>query len=177
MEGADCILSAQQAGIIYVTSIGSKQVFAHAVLLGALMVLAACGAMQEAGPGAGVSAAGTGKIAELRKANGVSPLSADARLERAALEQAAYMARAGEMEHTTRIGRDFVSRMKKDNISGLRAENIAYGAFDTAKVLDVWMNSPPHRKNMLDPRIKRFGLAYVSDGKGRRYWSMVMADR
>jgi uncharacterized protein YkwD len=138
--------------------------------------LAACGTVHEAGPGAGVSASARSTVAELRQENGVEPLKADAALEKAALQQAGYMARSGEMEHTTRLGRDFVSRMKQDKIHGLRAENIAYGAFDTSKVLDVWMHSPPHRKNMLDARIRRFGLAYVSDGNGRRYWAMVMAD-
>ncbi len=150
--------------------------FAHAATFAALLLLGACGSVHETGPGAGVSAAAAGTIAELRQANGVPALAADGKLQQAALQQAGYMASAGAMEHTTRIGRDFVSRMKNDKISGLRAENIAYGAFDTAKVLDVWMHSPPHRKNMLDPRIKRFGLAYVGDGKGRRYWSMVMTD-
>jgi uncharacterized protein YkwD len=142
-----------------------------------LFVLAGCGtAVHEVGPGAGASASAESAIAGLRAENGVAPLKADQALEKAALRQAGYMARSGAMEHTTGFGRDFVSRMKKDNIHGLRAENIAYGAFDTSKVLDVWMHSPPHRKNMLDARTKRFGLAYVSDGNGRRYWAMVMAD-
>jgi uncharacterized protein YkwD len=142
----------------------------------AILLLASCGTVHETGPGAGVSSSAASTVAELRRENGVEPLKADATLEKAALRQAGYMARSGEMEHTTGIGRDFVSRMKKNKIHGLRAENIAYGAFDTSKVLDVWMHSPPHRKNMLDARIKRFGLAYMSDGNGRRYWAMVMAD-
>jgi uncharacterized protein YkwD len=142
-----------------------------------LSALAGCGtAVHQVGPGAGVSASAAAEIAQLRTENGVPPLKTDHALETAALRQAGYMARSGEMEHTTGLGRDFVSRMKKDNIHGLRAENIAYGAFDTSRVLDVWMHSPPHRKNMLDARIKRFGLAYVSDGNGRRYWAMVMAN-
>ena len=139
-------------------------------------MLAACGTVHETGPGAGVSASARATVAQLRRENGVAPLKADTALEKAALQQAGYMARSGEMDHTTRLGRDFASRMKKDKIHGLRAENIAYGAFDTSRVLDVWMHSPPHRKNMLDARIKRFGLAYVSDGNGRRYWAMVMAN-
>jgi uncharacterized protein YkwD len=142
----------------------------------AAFLLASCGTVHETGPGAGVSSSAASTVAELRQENGVEPLKADAALEKAALQQAGYMARSGEMDHTTRLGRDFASRMKKDKIHGLRAENIAYGAFDTSKVLDVWMHSPPHRKNMLDARIKRFGLAYVSDGNGRRYWAMVMSD-
>jgi uncharacterized protein YkwD len=160
-----------------VSRISRKSAGFYAAALAAALILAGCGtAVREVGPAAGVSNSARSTVAELRKENGVSPLKADMGLEKAALQQAGYMARSGEMEHTTRIGRDFVSRMKKDNIHGLRAENIAYGAFDTSKVLDLWMHSPPHRNNMLDARIKRFGLAYVSDGNGHRYWAMVMAD-
>jgi uncharacterized protein YkwD len=141
-----------------------------------LLALAGCGTVHETGPAAGVTASAAPLVSKLRGENGETPLAADPTLERAALQQAGYMARSGAMEHTTAFGRDFVSRMKTDNIHGLRAENIAYGAFDTSKVLDVWMHSPPHRRNMLDARIRRFGLAYVGDGAGRRYWAMVMAD-
>ncbi|MGN6470115.1 MAG: CAP domain-containing protein [Rhizobiaceae bacterium] len=155
-------------------SIGKTCCFAAAGFI--LSIVAGCGTVHETGPAAGVSSSAAPEIAQLRTENGAAPLKADPALEKAALQQAGYMARSGEMEHTTRFGRDFVSRMKKDNIHGLRAENIAYGAFDTSKVLDVWMHSPPHRKNMLDERIRRFGLAYVGDGNGRRYWAMVMAE-
>jgi uncharacterized protein YkwD len=160
-----------------ISRISRKATGLYAVALAAALALTGCGtAVHEVGPGAGVSNSARSAIAELRRENGVSPLKPDTGLEKAALRQAGYMARSGEMEHTTGLGRDFVSRMKKDKIHGLRAENIAYGTFGTSKVLDVWMHSPPHRKNMLDARIRRFGLAYVSDGNGRRYWAMVMAD-
>src|SRR5690606_15428505 len=119
--------------------------------------------VHEVGPGAGVSSSARSTVAKLRRENGVTALTPDRTLEKAALQQAGYMARSGAMAHTTRAGGNFLKRMKKENIHGLRAENIAYGAFDTARVLDVWMHSPPHRKNMLDARIKRYGLAYVGD--------------
>jgi uncharacterized protein YkwD len=68
--------------------------------------------------------------------------------------------------------------MRKADIHGFREENIAYGRFDTARVLNVWMNSPPHRKNILNAKVTRFGLARVDDGKGdgRYYWAMVLDD-
>jgi uncharacterized protein YkwD len=102
----------------------------------------------------------------------------DRRLEQAALRQATYMARAGDLTHTTGWGRDFASRMRKAGIHGFREENIAYGRFNTARVLEVWMHSPPHRKNILNPKVSRFGLAAVDDGTAddRRYWAMVLDD-
>ena len=62
------------------------------------------------------------------------------------------------------------------NTAGAAAENIAEGRMDLARLFDMWMKSPPHRRNMLDARFTRFGLAYVSDGKNAdwRYWALVL---
>lgn len=79
------------------------------------------------------------------------------------------------MEHTALRGRDFFTRMKKNGIGAPAAENLAHGRFDVARVIDVWMESPPHRRNMLDERFGRFGLGYVAQADDRRYWAMVLA--
>ncbi len=115
------------------------------------------------------------KVAALRTANGQSALAADRTLEAAAIKQAEYMSVAGKMDHHALRGRDFVSRMKSAGIAAPAAENIAHGRFDEARVIDVWMESPPHRKNMLDPRFGHFGVGYVPASDGRRYWAMVLA--
>ncbi len=124
--------------------------------------------------GTGASGAAEGQVAAIRLANGQRTLSADRKLEQAAIEQAGYMAAGGKMEHTALRGRDFFTRMEKSGIAAPAAENLAHGRFDVARVIDVWMNSPPHRRNMLDDRFGRFGLGYVPDGE-RRYWAMVLA--
>ena len=144
----------------------------------AFFLLAACGTLQQPGQGAGVSDAAAPAIAQIRRENNLLPLIPDSRLEGAALQQATYMARSGQLTHATGWRRDFASRMRKADIHGFREENIAYGRFDRSKVLDIWMHSPPHRRNMLNPKVTRFGLAYVDDGKndGRRYWAMVLDD-
>ena len=147
-------------------------------VLAAFLALAACGTLPQPGPGAGVSTAAAPALAKIRSENGLLALVPDSRLEQAALQQATYMARSGELTHTTGWRKDFASRMRKADIHGFREENIAYGRFDLAKVLDVWMHSPPHRRNVLNPKVTRYGLAYVDDGKGdgRRYWAMVFDD-
>ena len=109
-----------------------------------------------------------------RRSNGLPAAAPASQLDRAALEQARYMAAAGEMTHTTRRGRDFASRKKDNEIKGTAAENVAYGANDIGRVMQMWMESPPHRRNMLDPRFSRFGVASASDAKGKRYWAMVL---
>ncbi|MET3582361.1 uncharacterized protein YkwD [Mesorhizobium robiniae] len=144
--------------------------------LAALAGLAACATVLPTGEGAGVSASAAGTLTSIRASAGLAPLVADPQLEKAALQQAGYMARGGRMTHTTGWGKGFASRVKGNGITGAAAENIAEGRFDQQKLFDIWMNSAGHRRNMLDPRFTRFGLAYVRDGRdsSRRYWSLVL---
>lgn len=140
------------------------------------ITLAGCGSMS-VGPGAGASGAATDYLAELRTESGLSPLKPDARLESAALDQARLMAASGRMNHATGLRSGFATRMARHDIPGPAAENIAAGRFDTRKVIQVWTDSPPHRRNMLDGRMSRFGLAYATSDRNPdvRYWAMVLA--
>jgi uncharacterized protein YkwD len=145
--------------------------------LGLLLMTAACRSTLPVGEGAIASAAGSNHLAAIRASHGLSRLSADPRLERAALQQAGYMARAGRMAHDTGRGRDFASRMNGDGIAAPAAENLAHGRIDPDRLFAMWMASPGHRRNMLDERMNRFGLAYVDEGGngGQRYWALVLA--
>ncbi|WP_181174525.1 CAP domain-containing protein [Mesorhizobium sp. B2-3-10] len=145
--------------------------------LAALLGLAACSTVSlPTGQGAGVSSSATGTLASLRATAGRGPLTPDAQLEQAALQQAGYMAQRENMSHTTGWGEDFASRMRDNGVHGAAAENIAAGRFDQQKLFDIWMHSQGHRRNILDPDFSRFGLAYVRDGRdpNLRYWSLVL---
>ena len=147
-----------------------------AIVVSALIaLLAACGTKMPTGDEAGASMAAASEVSMIRRTHGLSTLRPDSKLEQAALEQARYMAASGKMEHTTRRGRDFASRLKEHGIDS-GAENLAHGRMDLDKVFDMWMHSEGHRRNMLDDRFEHFGLAYVTeaDGSGRRYWAMVI---
>lgn len=124
--------------------------------------------------GDGASRAATQAVGAARSRNGLARLSPDGRLEAAAIEQARYMAVAGKMQHTALRGRDFETRIRARGIATPAAENLAHGRFDIAGVVDIWMNSPPHRRNMLDPRFASFGLGYAPSNDGRNYWAMVL---
>ena len=41
------------------------------------------------------------------------------------------------------------------------AENLARGSRTPQEVMNGWMNSPPHRKNILDPEFKSIGIGYL----------------
>ncbi|PWJ78408.1 uncharacterized protein YkwD [Pseudaminobacter salicylatoxidans] len=140
----------------------------------AVLLLAACQTAKMPGDGASVSA--DSYLAEIRTTHGLSRMVADPKLEKAALQQATYMARAGLMNHTTGWRKDFATRMKGNEVEGAAAENIAHGRMDMGKLFTMWMNSPGHRRNMLDPRFGKYGLAYVRDGTGSevKYWALVL---
>ena len=137
------------------------------------VALAACqtGTIGDSG---GASASGMAYLTEIRTSHGLPPLAYDSRLEKAALQQAAYMARAGRMEHTTGWRKDFGARMAQNGVDAPAAENIAQGRMDMEKLFSMWMNSSGHRKNMLDPRFNHFGLAYAGEADGRKYWALVV---
>lgn len=136
------------------------------------LVLAACAAK----PGLEGSAyRGPTSLPGIRAANGLTPLQADSGLEAAALEQARMMAGAGAMSHSA--AKTFPVRMRAYETNGGAAENIAHGRFGTDELFRRWMESPPHRRNMLDPTFNRYGLASAADpkGGGRRYWALILA--
>ncbi|CCV06165.1 SCP-like extracellular [Mesorhizobium metallidurans STM 2683] len=154
----------------------NRRTLLRGVGLAALAGLAACGTVLPTGERAGVSASAVGTLTGIRASAGLAPLVVDPQLELAALQQASYMAGRGRMTHTTGWGKGFASRVKGNGITGAAAENIAEGRFDLEKVFDIWMHSEGHRRNMLDPRFARFGLAYVRDGRDSaiRYWCLVL---
>ncbi len=148
---------------------------AAALVLGALLAAAGCQTSVDGAAGKGTaSASGQSYLNAIRSENGLPPLARDARLESAAAQQAGYMAHAASMTHRTGWRKDFATRMKENGVEGAAAENVAYGAMSPDKLFSMWMNSAGHRRNMLDPRFSRYGLASATDGGGRKYWALVL---
>ncbi len=98
---------------------------------------------------------------QIRKANGLSSMATDSKLEQAALYQARRMASYGKIGHSVGWGNGFVSRLKQAGIRGPAAENVAAGQPNTQTVFDAWMKSPGHRKTCL---IRLFSIT-VSPGQ------------
>lgn len=146
------------------------------VLILLVTLLSACMSARDIGDAGVERQAGRVHLAEIRSANDLPPLRPDRALERAALEQARLMAQSGRMEHKTGWRRDFATRMARNGIEGPAAENLAYGRMATERLFAMWLASPGHRRNMLDERYGRFGLAYASAASGgERYWALVLA--
>jgi uncharacterized protein YkwD len=101
-----------------------------------------------------------------RKANGLKPMRAHAALGALAKAHAADMARRGRMDHAG----FYNVRARR----GARAENVAYGCADMNCAMQQWINSSPHRANMLRPDLTRYGLGSAVSAGGQRFWALVM---
>jgi uncharacterized protein YkwD len=94
----------------------------------------------------------------------------DARLTRIAQQHSRDMAVRGYFEHDTPDGRSFSDReiaagYPADKTGG---ENIAYGQETASVVMNVWMHSPPHRRNILSCEFTTIGVGFYPDGD---YWT------
>jgi uncharacterized protein YkwD len=103
-----------------------------------------------------------------RTAQGLAPLQWDAALFKAARKHALLMLNLNMLEHQLPNESGLEARLAE---AGARfaviAENIAIGP-DPQIIHNGWMNSPGHRKNILDPRLTSIGIAAVR-GPGGLY--------
>ncbi|MFZ7093158.1 CAP domain-containing protein [Primorskyibacter sp. 2E233] len=107
----------------------------------------------------------------LRAEQGLGPVKPSSKLEQAAMAHARDMARKGFFAH---VGSDGSRPMQRAKRKGYRpcmiAENIAKGQRSLTEVMGGWAKSSGHRKNMLLPQIKEYGLVrYEGD-----IWVMVL---
>jgi uncharacterized protein YkwD len=103
-----------------------------------------------------------------RASHGLSQLSIDGALAALANEHAADMARRDSLDHD--------GFMTRRGPRGARAENVAYGCKETACVIQQWVNSSGHRKNMLIPGLTRYGLASATSSSGKKYWTLLVGE-
>lgn len=101
---------------------------------------------------------------EDRAQHGLGPLRWNPALARAAQAHAYEMVRHGELSHQYAGEPDLVTRAGDDGAHfSTIAENIAIAP--TAQMVELeWMRSPPHRRNILDPRLTAVGIGLVRQG-------------
>jgi uncharacterized protein YkwD len=103
-----------------------------------------------------------------RATHGLSQLRTDATLTTLASDHAADMARRDSLDHD--------GFMAHRGPRGARAENVAYGCKDSPCVIQQWVNSSGHRKNMLIPSLTRYGLASATSASGKKYWALEVGE-
>jgi uncharacterized protein YkwD len=112
----------------------------------------------------------------VRAAHGVGPLHPDATLTRAARSHSRDMLRHGYFAHGA-----FAARMMAFHAHGrVLGENLAWGVGRlgaAAHVVQMWLESPEHRANLLRPGFTRVGLsAPVGPFAGNGDVTVVTAD-
>ena len=98
------------------------------------------------------------------------PLRLNHKLSRAAQRHSRAMARKRFFSHTSPGGASFVDRIRSTGyLSGARSwtvgENIAYGSGNRStprSIGSAWMNSPPHRANILSGSFRSIGIGVAS---------------
>ncbi|MBD2755455.1 CAP domain-containing protein [Spirosoma validum] len=105
----------------------------------------------------------------------VAPLAYNEKLTAAAQQHANWMASVQKLSHT-QPKRDVANSWDRINREGYRwslvEENIAAGQMTAREVVDGWIKSPGHCKNLMDGSVKEIGigLAYTTSGKYHYYW-------
>lgn len=106
-----------------------------------------------------------------RKKNGLSALQEDINLSKVAQLKSADMMKNNYFEHNSPTYGSPFDMMDRYNITYRAAgENIAYGQTTPAIVVGAWMDSPGHRKNILNDSFTHIGIGYEEQG---RYWTQM----
>jgi uncharacterized protein YkwD len=114
-----------------------------------------------------------------RSGRGLSVVSGNEFLERAAQWMADDMARHYTLDHIDSQHRDVAARLQEFGYDGPRgiAENIAEGQEMPAAVVKAWLQSPPHRANLLHAEVEEAGVGHAVDPHGRHYWVLDLGAR
>jgi uncharacterized protein YkwD len=104
----------------------------------------------------------------LRRSNGLSPLRVNAELASVAQEHSMSMAQDGYFEHNGPTGSPFWYRIESKYPAHKGrywsvGENLAWASPDltVGLVLNMWLKSPEHRKNLLRPGWREIGVGGV----------------
>lgn len=105
-----------------------------------------------------------------RKKAGAPPLRSNTRLDLAAQRHAEDMLARNFFAHASPEGKTVRDRAQAAGYDWrMVGENIAEGQLSVDEVMDTWMHSPGHRKNILDPGFKELGVGLALGQSGGRY--------
>lgn len=101
---------------------------------------------------------------QARAREGAPPLAWDPALAAAARKHCQRMVAEGPIAHRYGGEPDLSERASMDGAHfSLIEENIAVGSY-AAQIHDGWMNSPGHRRNLLNPEVDHVGISVIMHG-------------
>ncbi len=117
-------------------------------------------------------------INRIRKEHRLPALKASAALRKVARDHSRYMAKSGYLGHGNGGGRDFRSRIEKAEVKGWRTlgENVgrSFGYRNNAEVIvSGWMESEPHRNNILSENFDMTGIGTAMAEDGTLYATQI----
>ncbi len=110
-----------------------------------------------------------------RKKNDLPPLKANAILTKVARAHSENMAKQEKLDHVL-DGKNPLDRIKEAKYDYRRmAENIAMSGGDPSMevIFKLWMDSPPHKANILKDGLTEIGIGVAKNGKGETYCTQV----
>ncbi|MTT30699.1 hypothetical protein GMB86_01550 [Terrilactibacillus sp. BCM23-1] len=116
------------------------------------------------------------KVVELtnqeRAKQGLKPLQIDTKLSKMARDKSQDMKDKNYFDHQSPTYGSPFDMMKSYGISYSTAgENIAAGQKTPQDVVNAWMNSEGHRKNIMNSNFTHIGVGYVDGGAKGSYWT------
>lgn len=104
----------------------------------------------------------------------VPPLKYSSKLTKAAEAQSIYQARNNKMTHDNPEG-SLGERVKRVGyrFSQIK-ENVASRQQSAGEVVNSWLDSPSHCKNIMSGDVEDIGVSVKSSSSGRTYWTMVL---
>ncbi|MFI6587758.1 CAP domain-containing protein [Embleya sp. NPDC050493] len=114
-----------------------------------------------------------------RVAAGLRPLATDAELVRVAgaMSRDAATPRHADDTRTGPWGRwnpGLWAHGGRSRTAGIGGANLAFGQTSPEAVVGLWMGSPQHRANILDPRWTRTGAGVHVDDMGVPHWTLLL---
>ncbi len=108
-----------------------------------------------------------------RKKEGLGELKPAEKLFSAARSHAVNMAKKDELAHVL-DGKNVEDRAQALGYKYfLVGENVAYNQADAESLLKAWMESPPHRENILKKQFTEIGVGVAKNEKGEPYYAQV----
>ena len=114
-------------------------------------------------------------VSTYRVSKGLSPVIVDPELVILAQNHANAQARANKVGHN--IGSTFAKRVKSlNNKRSVSVENVSAGYRSFAEAFSGWRDSKRHNANLLNKKVRRFGIAKAvnSKSKFKVFWTLVM---
>nr|WP_032516853.1 CAP domain-containing protein [Clostridioides difficile] len=105
---------------------------------------------------------------------GLNPLTLDSSISNVATKKSQDMIDNNYFSHNSPTYGSPFDMLKKFGISYKTAgENIAMGQKTPKEVVNAWMNSEGHRKNIMNPNFSKIGVGVAQKSGGSIYWTQI----